>query len=255
MGQRDAREESEELEKETGKRVEVRSNGGSREDERRGDVPLERRPWRALSSSRAFTPPLAVVDRLTIWTVRGVFFLAAAGLGLQGALVYGPASASPFWGVVLGGAIGLALIAVEAVFARSPIRTIAAITFGLLMGLILGALFQYVLRLVVQAVTPELAQVDREAREAFLSYLNLITTSIFCYFGVTLLLSTKDEFKFVIPYVEFRKDVRSRMPLILDTSVFVDGRIQSLLATSFLDQRIIVPRFVLDELQKLADSS
>src|SRR5690606_7140101 len=170
-------------------------------------------------------------------------------------LVYGPASASPFWGVVLGGAIGLALIAVEAVFARSPIRTIAAITFGLLMGLILGALFQYVLRLVVQAVTPELAQVDREAREAFLSYLNLITTSIFCYFGVTLLLSTKDEFKFVIPYVEFRKDVRSRMPLILDTSVFVDGRIQSLLATSFLDQRIIVPRFVRDELQKLADSS
>lgn len=203
---------------------------------------------------RGFGTPLAVVDRITIWTVRGFFFLIAAGLGLQGVLAYFPYT-SPAWGIIVGGGIGLGLIAIEAIFARSPIRTIAAITFGLLMGLVLAALFQQVLRLIVQAVAPDLSQVDQRARDAFLSYLNLITTSIFCYFGITLLLSTKDEFKFVIPYVEFRKDVKSRMSLILDTSAFVDGRIQPIIATSALDQRLVVPKFVIDELHKLADSA
>ena len=42
---------------------------------------------------------------------------------------------------------------------------------------------------------------------------------------------------------------------LLDTSVIIDGRIIDILKTGFLEGRLIVPNFVLEELQKLADSS
>ncbi|MEM7230902.1 MAG: TRAM domain-containing protein [Planctomycetota bacterium] len=192
-----------------------------------------------------------VADRVTIYVVRALFFLVAAGLGVQGVLTFGDEE-GVFGGILVGCIVATALIVLEALFARSPIRTIAAITFGLFIGLILSAVFQHVVRMIIQAVAPP--DLPVATAEALASYSNLLTTSIFCYFGVTLLLSTKENFKFVIPYVEFRKEVKSQLPLILDTSVFIDGRFQALLSTNALDQRLEVPRFVLDELQDLADS-
>ncbi|MEL7337264.1 MAG: TRAM domain-containing protein, partial [Planctomycetota bacterium] len=58
-----------------------------------------------------------------------------------------------------------------------------------------------------------------------------------------------------IPYVEFVREVKGFKPLVLDTSVIIDGRIEELLKTGVLDNQLIVPRFVLNELQGIADSS
>jgi len=44
-------------------------------------------------------------------------------------------------------------------------------------------------------------------------------------------------------------------PVILDTSVIIDGRLLDILKAGFLDVPLIVPQFVLDELQKIADSA
>ena len=78
---------------------------------------------------------------------------------------------------------------------------------------------------------------------------------ITCYFCISLVLQTKDDFRFIIPYVEFAKQVRGNRPAILDTSVIVDGRILDIIETQVMQGVIIVPRFVLDELQLIADSS
>jgi uncharacterized protein YacL len=67
-------------------------------------------------------------------------------------------------------------------------------------------------------------------------------------------LTTKDDFRLVIPYVEFAKQVRGVRPLLVDTSVLIDGRVDMLGQTGFLDAPLIVPQFVLEELQALADS-
>src|SRR5436190_7982132 len=69
------------------------------------------------------------------------------------------------------------------------------------------------------------------------------------------LLQTKDEFRFIIPYVEFAKQVKGVKPLVLDTSVIIDGRIADICDTRIIDTRLIVPKFVLQELQGIADSS
>ena len=68
-------------------------------------------------------------------------------------------------------------------------------------------------------------------------------------------LQTKDDFRFIIPYVEFSKEVKGARPLVLDTSVVIDGRIADVAETRVIDQQLIIPRFVLQELQSIADSS
>jgi uncharacterized protein YacL len=69
------------------------------------------------------------------------------------------------------------------------------------------------------------------------------------------LIQTKDDFRFIIPYVEFAKEVKGLKPYILDTSVVIDGRIADVVETHVLDNQLIMPRFVLAELQGIADSN
>ncbi len=85
--------------------------------------------------------------------------------------------------------------------------------------------------------------------------LRLLITVICCYVSISTLLQTKDEFRFIIPYVEFSRQIKGPKPLVLDTSVIIDGRIADICDTRFIDTHLIVPRFVLQELQSVADSS
>ena len=78
---------------------------------------------------------------------------------------------------------------------------------------------------------------------------------ILCYVCISLLLQTKDDFRFIIPYVEFAKEVKGLKPYVLDTSVVIDGRIADVVETKILDSQLIMPRFVIAELQAIADSS
>src|SRR5690606_26446592 len=76
-----------------------------------------------------------------------------------------------------------------------------------------------------------------------------------CYISISMVLQTKDDFRFVIPYVEFAKELRGSRPTLLDTSVVIDGRIVDIIQTRIVQGTLIVPRFVLNELQLIADSS
>ena len=79
--------------------------------------------------------------------------------------------------------------------------------------------------------------------------------TVICYTCISLLIQTKDDFRFIIPYVEFSKEVKGRRPYVLDTSVVIDGRIADVVDTEVLDTQLIMPRFVIAELQGIADSS
>jgi uncharacterized protein YacL len=76
-----------------------------------------------------------------------------------------------------------------------------------------------------------------------------------CYLCVSVLFQTRNDFRFIIPYVEFQKNLRGNRPLILDTSVVIDGRIADVVETMIIDSRLIMPRFAIIELQRIADSS
>lgn len=73
--------------------------------------------------------------------------------------------------------------------------------------------------------------------------------------GVGFLIILKDRYSCLISHAyTFGQDKKGRA-IILDTSAIIDGRIGDIIKTGFLNERIIVPRFVLKELQLIADST
>ena len=86
--------------------------------------------------------------------------------------------------------------------------------------------------------------------------INVAIYSSLAFLGAVLALrSNQEDFSFIIPYVRFRQDAASGQPLLLDGEVIMDGRLPRLMAAGFLTGRLLVPQFVLDELQVMANSA
>jgi uncharacterized protein YacL len=75
------------------------------------------------------------------------------------------------------------------------------------------------------------------------------------YLGAVIALRGKDEFNLVIPYVRFVPHDVDVPLVVVDTSVLIDGRIARVCDAGFLSAALIIPRFVLQQLQSVADSS
>ncbi len=144
-------------------------------------------------------------------------------------------------------AIGAIVLVTDVYERQKQITTISAVYFGLLLGLLLGYLFSLVLEPLMHGAFGDKPQLVTLSR--------VLITVVCCYVTISTLLQTKDEFRFIIPYVEFSKQVKGGRPLVLDTSVIIDGRIADVCDTRLIDTKLIVPRFVLQELQAIADSS
>lgn len=143
--------------------------------------------------------------------------------------------------------LGLIVVALDLSLTRKSFRALGGLFFGLIVGLV-GA---YALSLIVDLVHQTMAA---EASDALILTVKFAVGLICCYFAVSIVLQTKDDVRFVIPYVEFRKQTKGTRPLLLDTSVIIDGRVADLCDTRIIDNPMIVPRFVLTELQTIADS-
>jgi uncharacterized protein YacL len=177
--------------------------------------------------------------------IRAVFVLVVAGLAVRLARETAVnLNAILLFTAILGGAI--AVLILDIVTPRKRIQTISAVYFGLIVGLILGYFVQIAIEPTLIILLP-----DPASQKA----LTGLFTVMICYACVSTLLQTKDDFRFIIPYMEFSKEVKGTRPLVLDTSVVIDGRIADVAETRVIDQPLIVPRFVLQELQGIADSS
>ena len=145
-------------------------------------------------------------------------------------------------GVMIGVVFGLIIVLADRLLKGFSLRAFSSATFGLLLGLFFGNLLMASDILRYQSDTVQWAA-------------RLIVYSAFGYLGMMLAMrSNRDEFSLIIPYVRFARETTQHEPLIVDTNVIIDGRIADLVATGFLSRALIVPRFVLGELQTLADS-
>ncbi|MDA0587293.1 MAG: PIN/TRAM domain-containing protein [Planctomycetota bacterium] len=130
---------------------------------------------------------------------------------------------------------------------KKRIDSISAVYFGLLVGSILAFLFMIAFRPVLMTFTPPDENWDYPV--------GTITLLAFTYISISLILQTKDDFRFVIPYVEFSREVKGGRPLVVDSSALIDGRISDVVETRIIDAQMLVPSFVLKEVQDIADSS
>ncbi len=152
----------------------------------------------------------------------------------------------PWHGMVAFGLTGLLLVLLEWGFSRRFVTIISVVMFGLLVGLIFSALFTNALFMI-----PSLGRLDPSQR----TVVQLLLTIFFCYLSIVAFLQIKDDFKFVIPFIELSREGRRGRPWLIDTSVIIDGRIADLADAKILDSPLVLPRFVLDELQRVADSA
>ena len=137
---------------------------------------------------------------------------------------------------------------------------------GVLLGMLAGLLFAYALSFVVDLIGLMAAEqfhkemadpenpLDQSVIDLGVQGAKLFIGLVTCYIGVSVVMQTKDDFRFAIPYVEFTKQLRGSMPTLLDSSVIVDGRIVDIAQTHVLQGTVIVPQFVVNELQLIADS-
>jgi uncharacterized protein YacL len=140
------------------------------------------------------------------------------------------------------------------------LRGFSTATFGLGVGLLCAWLLTRVQisNLLEIAFRDQLE--SRENSEVLVNALRLaIDVTLFASLGflgaVLSLRGNRDDFAFIIPYVRFRQDASTGQPVVLDPDAVIDGRVPGILRSGFLHGRLIVPRFVLDELQNLADST
>lgn len=181
---------------------------------------------------------------MALLILRVVFITVAAGIAtlfFRAGFSSGP-SYLPY--LVIAGLVLLSLgvIAIDVFIPRKQIEVISAVYFGLLVGFLLT----YILLVAMQPLIDE---------SPFTPPLRLLMAAVLCYVCTSLLLQTKDDFRFVIPYVEFSRDLKGMRPLVLDTSSIIDGRLAELAETNIIDSQVIMPSFVLAELQAIADSN
>lgn len=183
-----------------------------------------------------------------LYLLRAFFVLAAAVIGYNIEHLF-VATTSGIIGIIIGMLVALLFTVIEIGFTRRFISTISIVMFGLVFGFIISALFIHALLLV-----PTIEKMTQDT-PGFNEWLQVSLTFMFCFLSVIAIIRSKDDFKFIIPFVELSKNQKTGLPLVIDTSVIIDGRFADIAEIMILDMPIIIPRFVLQELQNLADSS
>ncbi len=200
------------------------------------------------------SPPSVNVARLTYLLVCEAAGVAIA-LSTRGTMFEVPLSTG-----ILGG-LGVAafFIWIESLMKGFTLRGFSTATFGLGVGLFCAWLLTRVQisNLLEVALSDQIE--SRENGEVLVTVLRLaIDVALFASLGflgaMLALRGNRDDFAFIIPYVRFRQDAATGQPMVLDPDSIIDGRVPDILRSGFLHGRLIIPRFVLDELQAMADA-
>lgn len=180
----------------------------------------------------------------SFWIIRAFFLILSVLGGYAISQVQPQAISSGLNGALLGFGFGGLLIAVDEMLKGFSLRAFSAATFGLILGSLIAwmvdrsGLFVYA----------------DEQPTRWLIRLSLFLG--FTYIGMVLALrSNKEDFSLIIPYVRFTRQDAPPAFILLDTSAIIDGRVADLIENKFIEGTIVVPRFVLAELQNIADSS
>ncbi|MCK4782611.1 MAG: TRAM domain-containing protein [Desulfobacteraceae bacterium] len=222
---------------------------------------------------------------LLLHILRGVFVLIVAAI----AFLYAeqvPDFAEHRVAVILLAVMGAFLIiVVDMVWPRKSLRALAGVLFGLLAGMTVTYVFGLILEFLGTVFmpvpeTPQIMSLIEQAREALtreettkvmsllaraenvpqhsnllLQFIKFMVGALTCYITISFVMQTKDDFRFVIPYVEFSRQTKGARPFLLDTSVIIDGRISDICQTGIIESEVTIPRFILQELQNIADSA
>ena len=180
-----------------------------------------------------------MTPRLTLNLLRTLFVIAVALIGgMIGEGRFGSFSEGAFYGLLFAGS----MVLTDRLLKGLTLRIFSSATLGLTLGFLAATLVR---------ASGVLAYLPPEKQWI----ISLLIYSAFGFLGTMLAIrSNRDEFSMLIPYVRFTRQAVQDAPLLVDTNILIDGRVQAVCAAGFISSSLVVPRFVLEELQKLADS-
>jgi len=144
--------------------------------------------------------------------------------------------------LTVGLCIGLLVVLVDIMLKGFSLRGLTALTFGIAVGTVIAYMV---------GSSPLLEEGDPSR-----IYLVRLALFLICpYLATVIALRGKDEFNLIIPYVRFVPHEVDVPLVVVDTSVLIDGRIARVCESGFLSAALVIPRFVLNELRAVADSS
>jgi uncharacterized protein YacL len=170
-----------------------------------------------------------------------------------------PEAQQAYGGIIslVGALVGLVLTpymttrpvkALRALLLRVSAQTLTAGLVGLIVGLSVAALLTFPLSLLPSP---------------FGRLMPFVAVLLFSYFGVSIFVMRQSDVFNVARFLPGGKNTGDDSPsspreasrtVLLDTSVIIDGRIADIAHTGFLSGTLLIPRFVLNELQYIADS-
>jgi uncharacterized protein YacL len=178
-----------------------------------------------------------VIDLLIIRTIF-VAVLACAAFFLRPLNLDGPVAA------VTGGLVGASVVLFEFRIRRVSLKKL----IGAGAGSILGILGAYLISLVLDHAVPDNTSTIPFVEVALLAWMT--------YCGLVVGAAKGDMLNLAALGGLFGGEAGSKHSFkILDTSVIIDGRIADIVETGFVDGALVIPQFVLHELQLVADSS
>lgn len=154
--------------------------------------------------------------------------------------------------IFIGGSIGVLVILTDVLLKGFSLRGLSAITFGIGVGWLSAFLITTSPIFEFPFGDPSDASVVL-TQNLFLA--RMATFVILMYLGAVVALRGKDEFNLVIPYVRFVPHGVDVPLAVVDSSALIDGRIVGICECKFIGHALIIPRFVIDEVQFVADST
>jgi len=190
----------------------------------------------------------------TLLPIRIVFILVC---GLAGWLVSVTILAGQGYlagSIAVGVSIGVLVVLVDIMLKGFSLRGLSAVTFGLAVGVLIAHLVGSSPLLDLESVQATLDSDDLSLSTAI--YLTRVALFVICpYLATVVALRGKDEFNLVIPYVRFVPHEVDVPLVVVDPRVMIDGRIARLCETGFMSAALVIPRFAIDELNRVAESA
>ena len=144
-------------------------------------------------------------------------------------------------GALVGFIFALLALSIEKIIKKAPLKVIFGGTFGLFLGLVIAQLLGYAFS-GLQNSTIRIS-------------ISVILSCVFGYMGLVLGGKKVEEFKWPGWGFFAKGSQKKDGGKILDTSVIIDGRVADICETDFLEGPLVIPQFILQELQHIADSA
>lgn len=177
-----------------------------------------------------------------IWIIRILFIVTSSMVGY---FCSSYLHIGQWQGFAAGLIFALVLVTIERLLKNVSLKEILACLFGLIAGLVAANLLVFLTSVIIEA----------EGNNGILRIIAASSSLTLGYLGVATAYKKREEFGFLAsPSTPYTRRAKGNDLKILDTNVIIDGRILDICESGFIEGTLIVPRFVLNELQYIADS-